>query len=262
MPAPTAALARWRPHAGLVLRSGGLVMATVLLLVLVWLLYDNAMAPTRYRIELPVTVMALAEQPLGPQREADRGAGHAAATPPPAASMAMAAPAPLSALKPAATAASPAAPPRRPPKPAAGMAQASVPGAAQRARATRVPWRAPAAVAPAAARATPAHARLASARPRPAPAAPRRAGAAALSAPDSDVALLAAVLAHARNLAPPALRSAPVDGGGASLDATQRLDGVPTAALLQRCRQLDGADGLLCRSRLCAGSHARHAACQ
>lgn len=82
-----------------------------------------------------------------------------------------------------------------------------------------------------------AAARVAPVKPRP--------GAAAR---DSDVTLLAAIVAHGQRSAPPR-------------DVVLRKEEEETASLLQRCRQLGLIEGMLCRARICAGRWDSDPAC-
>lgn len=65
---------------------------------------------------------------------------------------------------------------------------------------------------------------------------------------DSDVTLLAAIVAHGQRAEP--LR-----------DVVLRKDEEETASLLQRCRQLGLIEGMLCRARICAGRWDSDPAC-
>jgi hypothetical protein len=74
------------------------------------------------------------------------------------------------------------------------------------------------------------------------------------AASDADVTLLTALVAHAgkpASVAPERTR-----------DVVQRHDGDRTADLLARCRQLGLMEGMLCRSRICAGSWEADPACR
>lgn len=62
---------------------------------------------------------------------------------------------------------------------------------------------------------------------------------------DTDVTLLTALVAHAGK--PASVAPEP------SRDVVERVDGVSTADLLARCRQLGLMEGMLCRSRICSG---------
>ena len=71
---------------------------------------------------------------------------------------------------------------------------------------------------------------------------------------DTDVTLLTALVAHAgqpASVAPERTR-----------DVVERRDGDRTADLLLRCKQLGLMEGMLCRSRICAGSWESDAACR
>ena len=68
------------------------------------------------------------------------------------------------------------------------------------------------------------------------------------TASDSDVTLLAAILAHGKQSAPPR-------------DVVLRKHEEETASLLQRCRQLGLIEGMLCRARICAGRWDSDPAC-
>jgi len=73
-------------------------------------------------------------------------------------------------------------------------------------------------------------------------------------ASDTDVTLLTALVAHAgqpASVAPERTR-----------DVVERRDGDRTADLLLRCKQLGLMEGMLCRSRICAGSWESDAACR
>jgi hypothetical protein len=77
-------------------------------------------------------------------------------------------------------------------------------------------------------------------------------------APDSDVVLLTALVAHANKQAPP-LAKAPAPAatdplaGGSNRDVVLPKENESTESLLQRCKQLGFIEGMLCRSRICAG---------
>ena len=71
---------------------------------------------------------------------------------------------------------------------------------------------------------------------------------------DTDVTLLTALVAHAGKPASVAPER--------SRDVVERADGVPTADLLARCKQLGLMEGMLCRSRICAGSWESDPACR
>lgn len=68
------------------------------------------------------------------------------------------------------------------------------------------------------------------------------------AAGDSDVTLLAAIVAHGQRSAPPR-------------DVVLRKDEEETPGLLQRCRQLGLIEGMLCRARICAGRWDSDPAC-
>jgi len=81
---------------------------------------------------------------------------------------------------------------------------------------------------------------------------------AAIPAPDSDVVLLTALVAHANKLAPPPAKApAPAAAdplpGGSNRDVILPKENDSTESLLQRCKQLGFIEGMLCRSRICAG---------
>ena len=83
---------------------------------------------------------------------------------------------------------------------------------------------------------------------KPAPVAPRvRPGSSPIPtvASDTDVTLLTALVAHAGK--PASVSHEP------SRDVVERVDGVSTADLLARCKQLGLMEGMLCRSRICSG---------
>lgn len=83
---------------------------------------------------------------------------------------------------------------------------------------------------------------------KPAPVAPRvRPGSSPIPpvASDTDVTLLTALVAHANK--PASVAPEP------SRDVVERVDGVSTADLLARCKQLGLMEGMLCRSRICSG---------
>lgn len=97
----------------------------------------------------------------------------------------------------------------------------------------------------------------AAARARPARAATtRRPGQDTPPAPvsDTDITLLTALVAHAGKPASVAPER--------SRDVVERADGVPTAELLARCRQLGMMEGMLCRSRICSGPWEADPACR
>lgn len=70
----------------------------------------------------------------------------------------------------------------------------------------------------------------------------------AAAAGDSDVTLLAAIVAHGQHTQPPR-------------DVVLRHEEAETASLLQRCRQLGLIEGMLCRARICAGRWDSDPAC-
>ena len=216
--------ARWPRCAGSVARGFGLTLAAVLLLFLIWLLYDNATAPNQS--DLPVTVVALAEQPLGP---------------PPAPVKPEASPAPA--------------------RPAASAAPATpVPTrqAAASARPSRINGTGHAVSRTGAKTAATRSARHAA----PARRTPPRVLRVTLSAAERDVALLAAVLAHANNVAVPQAAAPPADAADAHHAVALRRNDEATGALLQRCRQLGVVNGRLCPARGCAGHHGRASGCR
>lgn len=98
------------------------------------------------------------------------------------------------------------------------------------------------------------------ARPRAAPHSGNAATSARISSaaaqPDSDVALLAALVAHTggQALGVPAVQ--------ASRDVVERKDGDNTDALLLRCQRLGGAEAGMCRARICNGQWLHEAACR
>lgn len=71
---------------------------------------------------------------------------------------------------------------------------------------------------------------------------------------DTDVTLLAALVAHASR---PTVVLAEN-----SRDVVERKDGDATAGLLQRCKQLGQIEGMLCRSRICSGRWENDPACR
>ncbi|CDG84034.1 hypothetical protein [Janthinobacterium agaricidamnosum] len=85
---------------------------------------------------------------------------------------------------------------------------------------------------------------------RPSPPLPARRGGAA---PDSDVALLSAMVAHANGQPPPE---------GSKRDVVLRKGDESTESLLQRCKELGLIEGMLCRSRICAGRWDSDLACR
>ncbi|MFZ4875344.1 hypothetical protein ACL9RI_09675 [Janthinobacterium sp. Mn2066] len=70
---------------------------------------------------------------------------------------------------------------------------------------------------------------------------------------DGDIALLAAMVAHAHRQ----------DGGRTEplRDVVVRKEEEETVSLLQRCRQLGLIEGMLCRSRICSGRWDSDPAC-
>ncbi|MDC8755995.1 hypothetical protein [Janthinobacterium fluminis] len=155
-----------------------------------------------------------------------------------------------------------AAPPREQPQPVAALRDMPAPAAivndataappAQRpAAAPDKAGTAPASQAPAAPRA-PARPRVAAAGTS---APPKKAPASAAVPPDSDVALLTALVAHVNKQ----------DAGGAAgtnRDVVLRGAHDTTDSLLQRCKQLGVIEGMLCRSRICAGRWDNDPACK
>ncbi|WP_371868297.1 hypothetical protein [Duganella margarita] len=105
-------------------------------------------------------------------------------------------------------------------------------------------------------------ARTANAAPAPAPPqTPRAAGKPATRASatppvsaDTDVTLLAALVAHAGKPT--------VVTPERSRDVVERQDGDSTMQLLARCKQLGVIEGMLCRSRICSGRWDTDAACR
>lgn len=73
-------------------------------------------------------------------------------------------------------------------------------------------------------------------------------------AADTDVTLLAALMAHANQPTAVVAES--------SRDVVERKDGDATAGLLQRCKQLGQIEGMLCRSRICSGRWENDLACR
>lgn len=71
---------------------------------------------------------------------------------------------------------------------------------------------------------------------------------------DTDVTLLAALVAHANQTA--------VVTAERSRDIVERGDGDSTADLLRRCKQLGLIEGMLCRSRICSGRWENDPACR
>lgn len=73
-------------------------------------------------------------------------------------------------------------------------------------------------------------------------------------APDTDVALLTALVAHANQPT--------VTAAERSRDVVERQPDDSTAQLLARCQQLGLIEGMLCRSRICSGRWDADAACR
>lgn len=71
---------------------------------------------------------------------------------------------------------------------------------------------------------------------------------------DTDVTLLAALMAHASQ--PATVIAQP------SRDVVERGDNDNTAELLRRCKQLGLLEGMMCRSRICSGRWENEAACR
>ena len=82
---------------------------------------------------------------------------------------------------------------------------------------------------------------------------PSKRASVAAPAGDSDVTLLAAIVAHGQQPAP--LRQEAVR------DVVLRQEEEETASLLQRCRQLGLIEGMLCRARICSGRWDSDPAC-
>lgn len=85
-------------------------------------------------------------------------------------------------------------------------------------------------------------------------------------AADSDVALIAAIVAHDKALPVPAsdnskASSDKIKVDERSRDIVERKPGDTTESLLQRCKNLGSLEGGLCRSRICAGRWSSDAAC-
>jgi hypothetical protein len=74
------------------------------------------------------------------------------------------------------------------------------------------------------------------------------------AAPDTDVALLTALVAHANKPT--------VTVAERSRDVVERQHSDSTAELLARCQQLGLIEGMLCRSRICSGRWDADAACR
>lgn len=92
------------------------------------------------------------------------------------------------------------------------------------------------------------HKNIVAARGKSAPAVPNTRPGSSSAAPatnDTDVTLLTALVAHANK--PASVAPEP------SRDVVERVDGVSTADLLARCKQLGLMEGMLCRSRICSG---------
>ena len=134
------------------------------------------------------------------------------------------------------------------PAPAA-TSQASEPPAPAPAAATIIN-EAPAAAAPPAARTLPHKSQAAR---TPAARSPNRQHSA--PAGDSDVTLLAAMVAHGQRAEPAPAEPVPVR------DVVLRQNEDETSALLQRCRQLGLIEGMLCRARICSGRWNSDPAC-
>lgn len=101
------------------------------------------------------------------------------------------------------------------------------------------------------------HKSIVAARGNPAPVALNTRPGARPAAPansDTDVTLLTALVAHANKRASVAPEP--------SRDVVERLDGVSTADLLARCKQLGLMEGMLCRSRICSGGWESDPACR
>ncbi|HWW71129.1 MAG TPA: hypothetical protein VN089_14400, partial [Duganella sp.] len=79
-------------------------------------------------------------------------------------------------------------------------------------------------------------------------------GKAATPANDTDVTLLAALVAHANKPT--------VVAPERSRDIVERHEGDSTAELLARCKQLGLIEGMLCRSRICSGRWDSDATCR
>ena len=101
------------------------------------------------------------------------------------------------------------------------------------------------------------HKNIVAARGKSAPAAPNTRPGSSSAAPatnDTDVTLLTALVAHANK--PASVAPEP------SRDVVERVDGVSTADLLARCKQLGLMEGMLCRSRICSGPWESDPACR
>ena len=139
------------------------------------------------------------------------------------------------------------------PAPAA-TSQASEPPAPAPAAATIIN-EAPAAAAPPAARTLPHKSQAAR---TPAARSPNRQHSA--PAGDSDVTLLAAMVAHRQRVEPAPAEPAPAEPVPVR-DVVLRQNEDETSALLQRCRQLGLIEGMLCRARICSGRWNSDPAC-
>lgn len=90
--------------------------------------------------------------------------------------------------------------------------------------------------------------------PAPTPTASARSAGASPATPDTDVALLTALVAHTgtpTNVTPERSR-----------DVVLRQEGEGTTLLLARCKQLGLIEGMLCRSRICSGRWESDPACR
>lgn len=105
---------------------------------------------------------------------------------------------------------------------------------------------------PTSAQAQPAHALAAT--PKATMRAPMATSPTTPATTDTDVTLLAALVAHAGT--PAAVTPE------RSRDIVDRQDGDTTAQLLARCKQLGLIEGMLCRSRICSGRWESDAACR
>jgi len=137
------------------------------------------------------------------------------------------------------------------PEPASGAA-AAVPAASARAATPSAPSAPAKPATPAASRSAVA---TASASPRDAAGARANAAAATTAAPpDTDIALLTALVAHAgasTSVTPERSR-----------DVVLPQEGEGTTLLLARCKQLGLIEGMLCRSRICSGRWENDPACR
>lgn len=242
----------------------GLGVGLLLMSVMAWMVYDNAKSPALRLQDAAISVRTVAElaPPGAPAATVEANQAASIVTEPSALERTLThLPAPPTAtaaqnsgtlkttpLRSTATSSTKLAPTATPqpatlsesPSPTLSATSAATLAATPTAPTTALPTHAPER-APAAAMSTPAPRHVALANP---PANPN----------DTDVTLLTALVAHAN--------SSTVVVPERTRDVVDRQDGASTESLLARCKLLGTIEGMLCRSRICAGRWDSDAACR